>query len=149
MNIASLIVLLMCSLVMAFSNAVARDHNADLITIGTRFVTVHASTEHKAGDADEQFIEDVIIPAIADTIKTRRASLTNAQRDAVLGFLLASAHSASEEVSSIAINLYKANKTMFCRSVAKRSQLEQSVLIAQVNSGLASLGKPVSKKICK
>ncbi len=126
-----------------------RDYKADLITISTRFVLVNARTAHKAGDADEQFIEDVITPSIADVVEKGGVSLTNAQRDAVLGFLVASENSASEEVSSIAANLYTANKIMFCSSLAKLSQSKRAVILERVNSGFASTGKPVPRKICR
>ena len=89
------------------SNAAAeRDSKADLIAISARFVEVHSRTAHKAGDADEQFIEDVITPSVHDVVEKSGRQITGAQRDAVISFLLASKNSASEEISEIAAKIY-------------------------------------------
>jgi len=54
----------MLSFLAALCIAGNRDHKADLVNIGARFLEVQSRTAHKAGDADQKFIEDVIIPSV-------------------------------------------------------------------------------------
>jgi hypothetical protein len=136
-------------LISDLSVATERDANTDLITISARFVEVHSRTTHKAGDPDEQFIEDVITPSIRDIVERGGANITNAQRDALLNFFLASKKSASEEVSSIAASLYLAQKTKLCASISKLSQAKRAAALDRIKSGLAATGKPVPQAVCK
>ena len=129
--------------------AAERDSKADLITVSTRFVQMHSRTSHEAGDPDEQFIEDIITPSIRDVVENGGANVTRAQRDAVLGFLLASKNSASEEISGIAASLYSSQEKQLCASVAKLSQLDQKTVLIRVKSGLSVAGKPMPGILCK
>lgn len=131
------------------SVAAERDSKADLITISARFVEVHSRTAHKAGDADEQFIEDVITPSVHDAVEESGPQITDAQRNAVITFLVASKNSSSEEISEIAVKLYSAQKTKLCASVAKLNQSKRMVVLDRIKSGLAATGKPVPRAICK
>ncbi|MFT3761659.1 MAG: hypothetical protein QM761_03405 [Pseudoxanthomonas sp.] len=125
-----------------------RDHKADLIIIGARFVEVHSRTTHKAGDADEQFIEDVITPSVHAVVDESGSAMTDAQRDAVIVFLLASENSASEEVSEIAATLYKSQRVKLCASIAKLAPSKRVIVLDRVKSGLAATGKSTSHAIC-
>lgn len=128
--------------------AAERDPKADLITISARFVEVHARTAHTAGDADEQFVEDVVIPSVHDVVEKGGPNLTNAQRDAVIRFLLASEDSASEEISEIAVKLYSVQKAKLRASVANLNRTKRVVVLDRIKSGLAATGKPMPRIIC-
>lgn len=125
-----------------------RDHKADLVMIGTRFVEVQSRTAHTAGDADQQFIEDVIIPSVHAVVDEGGSAMTNAERDAVIAFLVASEYSASEEVSEIALALYTSQKSKLCTSLARLPQSKRAIVLDHVESGFAAEGKPVPRTIC-
>jgi hypothetical protein len=125
-----------------------RDHKADLIIISARFVEVHSRTTHKAGDADEQFIEDVIIPSVYAVVDESGSTMTDAQRDAVIFFLLASENSASEEVSDIAATLYRSKRMKLCTSIAKLAQSKRAIVLDRIKNGIAATGKSSPSVIC-
>lgn len=125
-----------------------RDAKADLIEIGARFVEVHSRSEHKAGDADAQFIEDVITPSVRDVVEAGGSQITDAQRDAAIRFLWASRASASEAISEIAAELYGAERTKLCAAVAKVSPAARRVVLERIKSGLALTGRPVPRPVC-
>lgn len=141
--------LLALMLIVGPNVAAERDPKVDLITIGARFVQSYSRTEHKAGDADGQFIEDVIIPSVADVVGKGGASLTRDQRNAVIDFLLASESSASEAISDIAVALYLPQKAKLCTSVAKLSRSQRAIVLDRIKSGLMASGKPVPRTVCK
>ena len=125
-----------------------RDHKVDLITISARFIEVHSRTSHKSGDADEQFIEDVITPSVHAAVDEVGSAMTDAQRDAAIAFLLVSENSASEEISEIAATLYETQKTKLCTSISKLTKLKRTIVLNRVKSGLAGTGKPAPPAIC-
>jgi len=125
-----------------------RDYKADLIIIGARFALIHSRTSHRSGDKDEQFIEDVITPAVADIVESGGRDTTKAQREAILKFILATESSASEQISEIGVSLYKFQKKQTCASLAAFSNNEQVVILSRIKSGFEISGKPVPNKIC-
>lgn len=142
--------LIIAALVLLAAPCVAgnRDHEADLVMIGTRFVEVQSRTAHKAGDADQQFIEDVVIPSVHAVVDESGSAMTNAERDAVIAFLVASESSASEEVSEIALALYQSQKPKLCTSLAKLPRSECAIVLDRVKSGMVATGEPVPRTVC-
>lgn len=128
--------------------ASGRDHDADLVVIATRFVEAQSRVAHKAGDADGQFIEDVVTPSVLDVVQRNGAGLTRAQREAILGFLVASRKSASEEVSEIAVALYRVQPSQACRSLSILTPTNRTIVLNRIRSGLAVTGKPIPRAIC-
>jgi hypothetical protein len=142
--------LVIASLVSLAAPCVAggQDPKAGLVLIGTRFVEVQSRTAHKAGDADQQFIEDVVIPSVHAVVDEGGSAMTNAERDAVIAFLRASANYASEEVSEIALALYTSQKLELCASLAKLPRSERAIVLDRVKSGMANMGKPAPRRVC-
>jgi hypothetical protein len=125
-----------------------RDHRADLVTISARFIATYTSTPHKAGDQDGEFIEDMVIPAVNDVVASGGGQLSNAQLNATIDFIVASDSLASEEVSEIALALYKSQKVKLCTSVAKLAPLKRKVVLDRIKNGMAATGKLVPSAIC-
>jgi hypothetical protein len=150
MNIVTKLVFLILASALFTDIGVAaeRDQKADLITISARFVEVHSRIAHKAGDVDEQFIEDVVTPSVHDVVEKGGPNLTNAQRDAVIKFLLASESSASEEISEIAVKLYSAQKAKLCASVANLNLTKRRIVLDRIKSGLAATNKSAPRIMC-
>lgn len=142
--------LLMVALILLAAPCVAsdRDHRADLVAISTRFITTYTRTPHKAGDQDGEFVEDVVIPAVNDVVASGGERLSNAQLNATIDFIVAADSLASEEVSEIALTLYKSQKVKLCTSVAKLAPLKRTVVLDRIKSGMAATGKPVPSAIC-
>lgn len=142
--------LLMMALALMAAPCVAsdRDHRADLVDISTRFIATYASTPHKAGDPNGQFIEDIVIPAVNDVVTSGGERLSNAQLNAAIEFIVASDSLASEEVSEIAATLYKSQRVKLCTSIAKLAQSKRTVVLNRIKSGISATGKSAPRAIC-
>lgn len=125
-----------------------RDRDTDLVVIATRFVETQSLIAHKAGDANEQFIEDVVTPSVLNVVERQGSRLTRAQREAVLGFLVASRKSASEEVSGIAVALYRVQPSQACLSLSTLTPMNRTIVLDRIRSGLAATGKPIPRTLC-
>jgi hypothetical protein len=125
-----------------------RDTKVDLLAISARFVALSSTTPRKAGDPEEQFIEDVVVPAVHDVVTRSSGQLSNVQMEAVIDFFIASEPSANEEVSEIAMDLYRMQKTGFCASIAKRDPKKQAIVLDRIKGGLGLAGKPIPRNIC-
>ena len=142
------ILLITLALLAAPCAAGVRDPKADLVIVSTRFVITYTNTPHKAGDADGQFIEDVVIPAVNDVVTSKDGRLSNSQLKASIDFVIASEPLASEDISAIAATVYKSQKTQTCILLDNLPASKRAAVLYRIKSGIAAAGKSVPRVIC-
>lgn len=126
----------------------ARDHKTDLVMISSHVVSAYVQAHHKAGDADGEFIEDVVIPAVGRIVRDETVHSSPDYYQSLLTFFVVSQPMASEEIGAISSYAYRSHKREFCDALNKISQAQRALVLTQVQSGLASTGEPVPPKIC-
>lgn len=131
----------------ASATTAKKDSCADLVKIATRFVENYSKVGHEAGDADGIFIENVVIPSVANVVDSYRGSVPVAVQNELYRFLMAGKSMASEELVVIAEKLYLSSPEQFCRDVFKLSKPDRDLLIRQANDGLA-MSRSISKVEC-
>ncbi len=145
-----------CALVLLFSSGITtsiasepqRDANVDLIKIATRYVDNYSKSQHKAGDVDGIFIEDVVIPSVVSAANGYQGNIPSAARIDLYRFLIAGEAMASEELATLAGNIYRKSPKLFCSDVRKLNKSDRLFLIRQASDGLALSGTNLSKANC-
>lgn len=130
------------------ASGAGRDIGVDLLKIATRFVENYSTVQHKAGDANGMFIEDVVIPGVVRVIESYKGKIPAAARNELYRFLIASKSMASEELSAIAAEVYLASPKQFCRDISKLSKINSRLLIRQASDGVALSGLESGKVKC-
>lgn len=117
-----------------------RDARSDLIKIATRYLDSYSKLQHKAGDADGVFIEDVVIPSVASAIDEYKGKIPSAVRVDLYQFLVAGKSMESEELATLSGTVYQASPGQFCSDMSKQSKPDRRFLIQQASDGLALVG---------
>lgn len=127
---------------------VHRDARSDLIKVATRYLDSYSKLQHKAGDADGVFIEDVVIPSVVSAIDEYKGKIPSAVRVDVYRFLVAGKSMASEELAILTGTVYRASPEQFCSDMSKQSKPNRQFLVQQASDGLALDGLKTGKVSC-
>lgn len=144
----AIIILACLGLLMTPCLAMGRDQGADLAVIATRFIAAHYTHAGTARDADEQFIEDRVIPAVHAMVEHDSGRLTRAQLQALIDFMIVADGMASEEISEMAATLYRKQGAAVCALLKNTQATDRTIVIARIRSGIAPAGAPVSSAVC-
>jgi hypothetical protein len=125
-----------------------RDTGIDLLKIATRLVENYSATQHKAGDADGVFVEDVVVPSVVNVADSYKGEIPPAVRKELYRFLIAGKSMASEELSTLAAKLYLKSPKQFCRDVSRLGKLDRRLLVKQASDGLELNGAKTGKTKC-
>jgi hypothetical protein len=117
--------------------ATGRDTNVDLIKVSTRFLENYAKAQHRAGDQDAVFIEDVVIPGVFSVTENYKGSIPATARKELFRFLVAGDSTASEDLRAIAAKLYLASPKQYCVGIKSLGAGDRRVLIQQAKDGVA------------
>lgn len=126
-----------------------RDVSVDLIRIATRYVDNYSKRQHKAGDVDGTFIEDVVISSVVSTTNSYRGNLPSTVRLELYRFLISGKSMASEELATLAGYIYRISPEQFCSDVSKLSKVDRLFLIQQASDSLVLNGISHSKLSCQ